>query len=54
MSSDHEQERQRLARLYAAMTPEELQEIADDGDSLTDEARETLKAEIIGRACPSP
>ncbi len=50
MSSDHEQERQRLARLYAAMTAEELQEIADDGKSLTDEARDTLKAEIIGRA----
>lgn len=52
MSSDHEQDRQRLARLYAAMTPEELQKIADDGKSLTDEARETLKAEIIGRALP--
>jgi Putative prokaryotic signal transducing protein len=49
MSSDTEQERRRLAGVYAAMTSEELQKVADDGASLTDEAREVLKAEIIGR-----
>jgi hypothetical protein len=49
MKSDPEQERQRLNRVYAAMSPEELQKVADDGASLTHEARETLKAEISGR-----
>jgi hypothetical protein len=49
MKSDPEQERQRLTRVYAAMSPEELQKLADDGASLTHEARETLKAEISGR-----
>jgi len=49
MKSDPEQERQRLTRVYAAMSPEELQKVADDGASLTHEARETLKAEISGR-----
>jgi hypothetical protein len=44
-----EQERERLAQVYAAMTPEELQKVADDGASLTDAARETLKTEISGR-----
>ena len=44
-----EQERERLAKVYAAMTPEELQKVADDGASLTDAARETLKTEISGR-----
>lgn len=49
MKSDPEQERQRLTRVYAAMSPEELQKVADDGASLTHEARETLKAELSGR-----
>jgi hypothetical protein len=44
-----EQERERLAKVYAAMTPEELQKVADDGASLSDAARETLKTEISGR-----
>ena len=49
MNSDPEQERQRLARLYAGMTPEELESVAADGPSLTDIARETLKSEIAQR-----
>ena len=49
MSSDSEQERQRLARLYSGMTPEELEKVAAEAVSLTDVARETLKAEIVGR-----
>ncbi len=49
MDSGPEQEREQLARVYAAMTPEELQKVADDGASLTDVARETLKAEIAAR-----
>jgi hypothetical protein len=49
MTSDPEQERQRLAQLYGGMTPEELERVADDAASLTDVARETLKAEITRR-----
>lgn len=49
MNPGSEQERERLARVYAAMTAEELQKVADDGASLTDVARETLKAEIAAR-----
>ncbi len=46
MASDSERERQKLARVYASMTSEELEKVAADGASLTDAARETLKAEI--------
>lgn len=49
MNSGPEQERERLAQVYAAMTSEELQQVADDGASLTDAARETLKTEISVR-----
>jgi hypothetical protein len=49
MTSDPQQERQRLAGLYAAMTPEELEKVADDPASLTDLALETLKAEMAHR-----
>src|SRR5450631_2392073 len=49
MSLDPEQERQRLAQVYAAMTPEELQKVADEGASLTDEARGALKTEMNAR-----
>jgi hypothetical protein len=49
MKSDPEQERQRLTRVYAAMSPEELQKVADEGASLAHAARETLKAEVSGR-----
>jgi hypothetical protein len=46
MSVDPEEERQRLARVYSSMTPEELETVAADGGSLTDIALGTLKAEI--------
>ena len=49
MALDPEQERQRLARLYSSMTPEEMEEIANDAPSLTEIAREALKAEIARR-----
>jgi hypothetical protein len=49
MSSDSEKERQRLAGLYSGMTPEELEKVAANTVSLTDVAREALKAEISGR-----
>src|SRR5882724_7495301 len=49
MTSDPEQERQRLARLYSGMTAEELEKVAADGGDLTDVARETLKVEITRR-----
>ena len=49
MIPDPEQERQRLARLYAGMTPEELEKVAADGAELTDAARATLKTEITRR-----
>ena len=46
VTSDPEQERQKLARVYASMTSGELEKVAADGASLTDTARESLKAEI--------
>ncbi len=49
MTSDPEQERQRLARLYSGMTPEELEKVAADGAELTDTALATLKTEITSR-----
>jgi Putative prokaryotic signal transducing protein len=54
MNSGSEQERERLSKVYAAMTPEELQKVADDGPSLTDVARETLKTEISARRLAIP
>jgi len=46
MTSDP-QEQARLAQLYAGMTPEELQKIADDAGSLTNmPARRWLKKSI--------
>jgi hypothetical protein len=47
--TDTEQERKRLAELYANMADEELQGLASDSASLTAVARETLKAEISRR-----
>jgi hypothetical protein len=49
MSSGFEQERERLARQYSGMTPEELERVAAEAVSLTDVAREALKAEIVSR-----
>ncbi|HKW61584.1 MAG TPA: hypothetical protein VJN89_03480 [Candidatus Acidoferrum sp.] len=43
-----------MAALYAAMSNEELQEVADDADSLTDVARATLRAEMIRRGMEAP
>lgn len=52
MNSDPEQERQRLTRLYSTMTPDELGKVVDDSASLTDIAREVLKAELSRRGLP--
>jgi len=47
---DPEQERKRLTQFYGEMTDEQLQLVADDGASLTEEARAALTAEITHRA----
>jgi hypothetical protein len=52
MSSDFEEERQRLTQLYSTMTPEELGKVVDDSASLTDVAREVVKAELSRRGLP--
>ena len=49
MTLDPEQERRRLTELYSGMTPEELENVADDAASLTDVARETLRTELSRR-----
>jgi hypothetical protein len=54
MIPDPEQERQRLARLYAGMTPEELENVATAGADLTDAAHEILKTEISMRGLAIP
>jgi hypothetical protein len=46
---DPEKERWRLAALYAGMSEGELQELAEDGGSLADGAREALRFEISRR-----
>jgi hypothetical protein len=46
---DPQKERQRLAQVYANLTNEELADLAVTGDTLTDIARETLRAEISSR-----
>lgn len=46
---DWDRERARLQALYAAMSDAELQEVADDADSLTEVARATLRAEMLRR-----
>ena len=52
---DLEKERQRLAALYAAMQESELAEIAADVHSLTEIAREMLRAEMLRRGMtPAP
>jgi hypothetical protein len=52
MSSDFEEERQRLTQLYSTMTPEELEKVVDDCASLTDVARAVLKTELSRRGLP--
>jgi hypothetical protein len=46
---DLNEERQRLARWYGAMGEEELKEIAKQEGSLTDVAREVVRAEMLRR-----
>jgi hypothetical protein len=45
-------ERNRLAQFYAALTDGELQQLAREGTSLTEEARAALAAEIARRGMP--
>ncbi len=45
----HEQERERLGRLYEAMSEAELRKLAGDAAQLTDEARQVLGEEIAHR-----
>lgn len=51
---DWGKERGRLESLYASMSEGELQEVADDVDSLTDVARAALRAEMIRRGMQAP
>jgi hypothetical protein len=46
---DPEKERQRLAQVYAGMSEGELEKLADEAWSLTELAREALKAELLRR-----
>ncbi len=50
---DPEQERERLARLYAGQMDEELENVAAQSDELTEIARETLRAELMKRGLSS-
>ncbi len=47
-------ERERLTGLYKGMSDGELREVAKDADSLTDEARKALRAEMLGRMMEPP
>lgn len=47
---DPEEERQRLAAFYAGQTDGELENVAAEVHNLTEEARETLRAELAKRA----
>jgi hypothetical protein len=49
---DPEKERQRLAQAYAGMSEGELEKLADEAWSLTEPAREALKAELSQRKLP--
>ena len=51
---DIESEWKRLAELYSGMTDEELEELAGDLTSLTDEARQMLNGEISRRGLRFP
>jgi hypothetical protein len=46
---DPEKERQRLAQMYGAMTPEQLEKIASESQELSDEAWTVLNAERLRR-----
>src|SRR5215831_1745030 len=54
MSSDQEQERQRLTGLYAGMPDDELAGAWRDAGDLTDLARQVLQAELDRRELASP
>jgi hypothetical protein len=47
------EERNRLAQFYAALTDGELQQLAREGTSLTEEAKAALAAEIARRGMPA-
>lgn len=47
--TDHADEKRRLAEAYARMTDSELETLAQDMDSLTEVARQTLASEITRR-----
>jgi hypothetical protein len=47
-------ERERLNGLYKGMNDDELQEVANDADSLTDEARKALRTEMLERGMEAP
>lgn len=49
-NQDNERERRRLAEVYAAMTDEELVNIASEAESLTETARLALEEEMGRRA----
>src|SRR5467141_2584656 len=51
---DEQREWQRLAELYASLEEGELEEIAGDGDSLTQVAREALRSEMLSRGMEAP
>ena len=50
---DHERERQRLAQVYAGMSDQQLTELSQDAQSLTDDAKHTLGAELSRRGLRS-
>jgi hypothetical protein len=47
-------ERERLNALYKGMGDGELQQVASDADSLTDQARKALRTEMLGRGMEAP
>ena len=49
---DPDKERQRLAHMYAAMTPEQLEKIAGESQELSDEAWSALNEERVRRGQP--
>ena len=51
---DEQKERRRLAELYASLEDGELEKIAADAGSLTQVAREVLRAEMFGRGMSAP
>jgi hypothetical protein len=51
---DWEKERERLKRLYSAMSDGELEKVADESDSLTDVARAALRSEMLRRGMEPP